>query len=419
MEYTVYEQGNERRIQQSYGIALGRITRVFPERRTCEVKTFFGTGELDDLAIPEAQWIDTDWTADGAETGNIPKQNSIGLVFSIDNEFFVFGFTKSQQDDGSGLGGNEPRRLTEGDKIITTAGGNRIVVKGSGLVEVISKENQLSTIYYPSMGKIIELCRNFEFRAAGGKIDWLVDPDLATTLKFEEFRKDLARSFLLTEERGQVSADEIFRRKMGPGVPGLAEIPVSFFTEVLQITGAYKREITPAGIPAYSFSVDATGAITVEVGQLPQFKFEVSATGDVKVTVNNLAEVSISSSGDIEAKNQIAEAKLASSGDIDIKNQTANLKMTSGGVFTSEGTGGKLKLAQAKVGIGSDSAELVEQVSNLAKSVSDLCTALQAETHTGNLGYPTTPPVNSADYAKVQSEVQTTQQLVDSIKGGV
>jgi hypothetical protein len=400
-------------------MALGRITRVFTERRTCEVKTFFGTGELDDLHIPEAQWLDTDWDEGGAETGNIPKQNSIGLVFAIDNEFFVFGFTKNQQPDGSAVSGNEPRRLTEGDKIISTNGGNRVVVKASGLVEIISKENQLQTIYYPNLGRIIEICRNFEFRAGGGKIDWQVDQALGTSLKFEEFRKDLLRSFLITEERGHVSATEIYRRKMGPGVPGLAEIPVSFFEEILSITGQYSFSITPAGLPAFKVEISPTGAYTMQIGALPQFTFQVAATGAASMDVNGIAQAEISELGDISAKNKIAEFSMSNTGDIDLKNKAANVKMAATGTLTAEGAGGKLKLDKGMVGLGSSAAELVEQVSALAKSVDDLLTALQAETHTGNLGYPTSPPVNLADYVKVQVEVKATQQLVDSIKGGV
>jgi phage baseplate assembly protein V len=39
--------------------------------------------------------------------------------------------------------------------------------------------------------------------------------------------------------------------------------------------------------------------------------------------------------------------------------------------------------------------------------INDLLTQLTTETHTGNLGYPTTPPINAPAYASIMARLQT------------
>jgi phage baseplate assembly protein gpV len=39
--------------------------------------------------------------------------------------------------------------------------------------------------------------------------------------------------------------------------------------------------------------------------------------------------------------------------------------------------------------------------------INDLLTELTTETHTGNLGYPTTPPINAPAYASIMARLQT------------
>ena len=48
-----------------------------------------------------------------------------------------------------------------------------------------------------------------------------------------------------------------------------------------------------------------------------------------------------------------------------------------------------------------------------------LLTALQTETHTGNLGYPTSPPMNLSAYAQVLGKVSQILGLLSSIKGSL
>ena len=84
-----------------------------------------------------------------------------------------------------------------------------------------------------------------------------------------------------------------------------------------------------------------------------------------------------------------------------------------------DGTGGKLKLESAKCGIGGSAGELVEEIEKLCTQLDALCDGLSAETHNGNLGYPTGPPINLATYAGVKAQVAAIKVVITGIKGGI
>ena len=89
MEHSAYENPNKWRQQRQEGIALGRITRVFRDRRMCEVKTFMGAGDKDDNHIPYAQWLNLDAHPDGDESTIVPREGSYCVVFFIAGEPFI------------------------------------------------------------------------------------------------------------------------------------------------------------------------------------------------------------------------------------------------------------------------------------------------------------------------------------------
>lgn len=95
-----------------------------------------------------------------------------------------------------------------------------------------------------------------------------------------------------------------------------------------------------------------------------------------------------------------------------------SLSMKAGAVEI-DGTAGKLKLSGAQVGLGGPSGELVDLLDQSLAQVDAMLIQLQLETHTGNFGYPTSPPLNAAAYAAIQALVATIKTLVISIKGGI
>jgi hypothetical protein len=73
------------------GLAFGRITKVYPEERMVEVKTFMGMDGRDDQHISKCQWISLDGNPQGDVSGAVPRVNSYCLVFWVDGMPFVFG----------------------------------------------------------------------------------------------------------------------------------------------------------------------------------------------------------------------------------------------------------------------------------------------------------------------------------------
>ena len=78
-----------------------------------------------------------------------------------------------------------------------------------------------------------------------------------------------------------------------------------------------------------------------------------------------------------------------------------------------------VKIKSAKIAIGFNGVELLDTIVKFMEQVSDVCLSLSTMTHTGNLGYPTTPPLNLADYLKVKAQVEALKTKLSMIKGGL
>lgn len=97
--------------------------------------------------------------------------------------------------------------------------------------------------------------------------------------------------------------------------------------------------------------------------------------------------------------------------DVKINSLTGNIE--------ADGSLGKLKLGAGKVGLGGPAAELLDLYDQLLQQLDTLLTSMATETHLGNLGYPSGPPLNAAAYAAVQAQIAIIKALLGTIKGGV
>ncbi len=158
MDDSIYESRHPVREEQAFGFAFGRITEVFAKERYCTVVTFMGKGSINDNYIPKCQWINLDSNPEGDESTSIPRKNSIGLVFFVAGEPFIFGFFKPLARNATTVTGSEPSKVVEGDKIISTVAGNKITVKSNGAIEIVSS-NTLRRVMIPKGAAIFDLCR--------------------------------------------------------------------------------------------------------------------------------------------------------------------------------------------------------------------------------------------------------------------
>jgi hypothetical protein len=386
---SIYEQSGGRNRLLSSGLALGRITAVDPAKRFCTVKTFFGEPGLIDLSLKKVQWLSTDANPEGDESTSIPRVGSTGLVFFVAGHPFIWGYFKAVDRVKGAVTGKEPSDLNEGDKVISTVGGNRIVVKASGVIEVHSKET-LKTIYYPKDGLLSDICQAYQHKSDGGTISWKIIDRANNTLCKKEYRKDLARTSIVFEETGYVSATVTKRVSIGPGVPGIEGVVVPVYKMEQDVTGKTTVEIGLAGTglnveatPLGGFSMKNTlsGVTLSETGDweitTPSGKISIdalgnieasnqiasatlSAEGDIEVS-NAIATQSISATGDILIDNGVATASMAVAGDIKVNNAIASFEATASGEMTLKNAVGTLKVDSAgKFGIGGPAAELLD-----------------------------------------------------------
>jgi hypothetical protein len=89
----------------------------------------------------------------------------------------------------------------------------------------------------------------------------------------------------------------------------------------------------------------------------------------------------------------------------------------SGTIELKDNGTGKIKITGDKVAIGASSAELLEQLSSALQEIITFANSEQNHIHTGNLGYPTAPPLTSSNWASFGSAISAIKGLVDGIKG--
>jgi len=365
---TIYESRHPSRRAVDGTFCFGYVKSVDPTNRLCTVKTFFATSEaLTDKHIKNCRWMSADAGPAGDDMTSIPRTGSLALVFFIQGEPFVFGFFRGQDKKGNASGGAAAVPLTEGDKIIATRAGNYVTVKANGLIQIQGKDT-LRMLFLPNKSEWLTLCRNFELKTDGGYTTWRSDDSL-NTLHRTVYRKDMAQSVVILEEKGNVSSTLIYRKAIGPG-------------------------ITLGSALTYENTIGIDGTITTNVGVLGQVLHSTVVKPDGSSVVTTTGDVSVTSSlGNITAKATTGSCEL-------------------------EGSGGKLKLDKGKVGLSGLSGELVDLTTQSLQLLIDTCTNLLKETHVGNLGYPTSPPTNAADYAKTIVDATALKAKLTLLAGG-
>lgn len=323
---SIYEKSHPHRQQSHNAICFGRITQVFPEERMVEVKTFGGNGVVDDNHIPKCQWINMDGNPDGDESTSLPRVNSYGLVFFIGGEPFIFGFFSPLTGKGSAQLGEVKEEVNEGDKIFKTIGGNRIVLRAHGEIEIQSTDT-CRTIYFPDRNMINTLCRNYEFRTDGGTVDW-VNLGNRKTLYRRELRDSLSRTNIIIEERGSVDGAIISRTTLGAGSADGITQPV--YQKTLQNTGALELFIrTPGASSGHKLNIAPSGATTLDIAG--KAKVSIGADGSTRLDVgpgNAVLTISPDGKVSLEAKSDVSvkssgKVSLEAKGDLTAKTDGA------------------------------------------------------------------------------------------------
>lgn len=430
MDKSLLEEQHESREDMSSLLVFGRVTKVYPDTRVCEVKTFGKSSVANDNHIDKCQWLTPDAHVSGGESTIIPKVGSYCIVAFIDGEPFILGFFKPLNEAAEALSGNEFETLNLGDKMISTSGGNRIILKANGLIDIQSKET-LKRIYFPLTSEIRDLCRNSKFHADGGLIHWQ-NNGLGKTLWQGEFRKDTTKSSVFVKQSGEVSTTVIDREAVGVGT-GAAPFSVPFpvYEKTVDIAGNVVLKVNPPGAPNFEMTIAPTGEVTMKNLAMSA---SVSPKGDISAE-NKTSSVDMTASGDLNYKNPTASLDIAKTGDLAFKNPTAKINIKKTGDLSFKNPAGSvdmtakgdtdiksglafLKLTKdGKVAVGGEIAEVVDSFIKTLEQLSKGYQQKALESHVGNLGYNVSPPTNSAQYTAIQTQLETLKSLVEQIKG--
>jgi hypothetical protein len=348
IDKSILEGNHPTRIQQSSNIALGRIVDVDIKKRTCTVATITGRDSVFDKYIPECQWLCQDANPEGDESGSIPRRGSLGIVYFVDGQAFIGGYAKPLGDQGTTLRGNEAATLNEGDKIISTLGGNRLTIKISGLIEMYASQG-LKRLLIPTGSQIVDLCSTYDLKTAGGLQIWRPSKTL-TTLWRAEYFNTTNRLYLIEEKKGFVSSDIIYKRNIGAGTQGVPQgtkLPV--YTKTIGLSGETITAIhppLPEGSPSgYLSTIGPDGSIEILAGAAQTTKINVGSTGAVEVDVNSLGNLMMSDSGDFIFAGPVASASVLKTGDVELANAVGIISMTKEGDITAENAAATLSMA--------------------------------------------------------------------------
>lgn len=337
IDKSIVECTHPTRIQQSANIALGRIIDVDITTRTCTVATITGSGSIFDVYPTKCQWLCQDANPEGDESGSIPRRGSWGIIYFIDGQAFIGGYTKPLGDKGTTLRGNESTTLNEGDKVISTLAGNQLTIKINGRIELYATPG-LSRNLIPTNNKIVDLCSAYDFKSAGGLISWSPRKDL-TTLWRAEYYNTLNRLYLIEEKKGFVSSDLMYKKSVGPGVAGVPQgTKTPVYMQTIGLSGETITEIhppLPEGSPSgFKSTIGPDGSIEILAGAAQTVKVNVGATGSVEVNVNDLGNLMMSDTGDFIFAGPVASASVLKKGDIELANAVATLSMAAAGDIT-------------------------------------------------------------------------------------
>ena len=331
---SIYERNNDFRSDIDQGITFCRVTRVFPEKRMCEVKTFGGRGFKTDNHISNCQWISTDANPDGDESGAIPRVNSYGLLAFVEGEPFIIGYWKPLSSAGEANVGDVLEELNEGDRVLKTIGKNKIILRTSGEIQIESTR-VCRSIWFPERDLLNTLCRNYEFRTDGGTIDWEhVDENdsINDTVFREEIRDNITRSNIVKTEVGTIERNNplIFRKQFGKGVDGDDIASVVHTTEIKNTgeTDVFIRSADASN--GYKLNIKPSGETTLNIGD--RANLNIKNTGATTYNVAGKATVTIQPSGDttIDVGPGKSVINIAASGNISITaSANVNVKASS------------------------------------------------------------------------------------------
>ncbi len=207
------------------GNARGTILSVDPIRRTYNVHINSNDPRINDAIYTEVQVLSASSSSAGEESGALAEINTLCCVSFFDQKPFIIGFYNPKRltpskdpskekniDEGIGNDGaiegsasGSKGTIDIGDYIVATRGGNKIVVRRSGIVEIESKKT-CRTNYFPQEDKIFHMCRKFEFHSDAVTEFHTSAPSTSSspTYAYKKFINQIEGDAAIVQERGKI-----------------------------------------------------------------------------------------------------------------------------------------------------------------------------------------------------------------------
>lgn len=197
-------------------------------------------------------------------------------------------------------------------------------------------------------------------------------------------------------------------------ITGSSEIAIEGDKD-LQITGSYSMAIET------DYDTEVAGAMTVAVTGDMELKSQAkmtlySASGyDLKTD----DAFTIASFADISFETSTGGFSVVANKDITFESSTGGFSVTASiGDIEMVGSGNAaMKLSTGKVAIGGSTAELLDLFDQTLAQIDMILTNIQALTVVANLGFPTSPPVNTPAFLANSVQINLIKTMLATIKG--
>lgn len=419
MKNNFYSPVKEQKEITQLANAKGTILSVDPLRRTYTIHVTSIDPKINDVKYNNVQLLNASSSMLGEESGALAEINTICAVTFVGTTPYIMGFlnpirlTTSKDpskekniDQGVGNEGaiegstsGSKGTLDAGDYAISTRGGNKIVVRRSGIIECEAKKT-CRTNYFPQEDKIFHMCRKFEFHSDAVTEFHTSSPSTtkSPTYFFKKYINQIEGESAIVQERGEIPDlnKEIIERVAYGKFENLNKkntfIKPSYVKETYssgKIVEAiecgtpsptednsawYKEQkedgefIISCGKKVWRMNVKNDGNTTLKINE--KFSFEIEPSGKVYLNINEKFKLNIESSGDFSVNsNEKFKLNINESGNFSINSndklkingsESGSLNINYAESITLNGDKGEsINLKNSKVSIGNTSVELI------------------------------------------------------------
>jgi len=331
--------------------ALGRVVDVDIANRRCRVKTLgligargtggraVGTG-TDDHDIPDVQWITTAASDGGAEDTSIPKIGQVGVLLYINHEPYLIGFFRTQNPPAS----TDPLAdiVTQGDRLLSTIGGNTLILRAGGSIEV--KSTDLCRTYWLPNNLISTVCQDWEHSTDGGFVQWVRDKTNNDTL-LEFFIQDNQQPTNCVDiQLGNSDNGNTVELTMGAVSPDTFDFTTTKLFLSVDPNGTLTLNVgegNKATLVIDAKTGDTTFTTQGNVSQQIQGNVSQTIRGNVTQNISGNSSATIGGkmsatvTGEVDVKTS-ADANVKASGTVDIEASKIKLNGESSGITTED-----------------------------------------------------------------------------------